>query len=394
MRIFAFIFCTFIFFRTGNFIPLPFVLAGEASDFFQQLSVTGVINSQALKRSSIFLLGIIPYITAGIIFQLIKFSFAENAFFDKIYKKNSHSFYILLLSLIISVFQSLFFANSIFGELQLNFNFIVLTLSLVCGTFITIWFSKLITSFGFGNGASIIIVFSIIEFFYLNSFSILKNESYSSSLLFDLILQVFFIFALLFFISFVEPSYRPLRLVYPSNIKKHANNPGYFNNNNDSLPVKVNNSGVLPLIFALSLSSVMNIFFIPYVFNLFAIDLSIFVHILSIILIAFFVTLYTPHVFNVDDISNNLKKSMILCENRRPGQSTKKYISDVLSKMNILAVVYLSFIVSMPLLFELVFNQSLNLNGISCVIIVVVVLDILKRSQHKKYSHNFRSLLH
>ena len=390
MRFIIFGFLIFVFYRIGNFIPLPFVLVdGSISELFLNVTKTGVINQQALQRMSLFSLGIVPYITAGIIIQLIKFLFSDTAYGNNLKNKKNISFQTLIFTFIISLLQSFVFSRHILIENDSIFNVFVVVSCLVCGSFITVWFSKLITGLGYGNGASIIIMFSIIEHFFLSGQSLFLNTANGSMTILSFLGCVLYFLFFVFLIAKVELAFRPLNLIYPSKTSKY----GYGKvKKSDILPLKINNSGVLPLIFSMSFSALLSIFLAPYVFSNYGIDISIILSFVTLFFVAFFIFFYTPFVLNTEEISHNLKKSSILLENRRPGDITKKYIDSVVYKLNYISVVYLGIMVVIPDILK--FNGfPVIISGVSCVILVVVIVDIIKRVQYMKYSHKFKSLV-
>lgn len=393
MRLLGLAFLIFVFYRVGNFIPLPFILVDGTfanMDFFSQVTKTGIINQQALRRMSLFSLGIVPYITSGIVIQLVKFIFSDTSYGQQLKDKKHLSSQTLLFTLIISIFQSFMFSRYALASQFTVLNALIVILCLVSGSFITVWFSKVVTSFGYGNGASIIIVLSIIEYVYLNSTSIFTGLSNGTTLPLAFIGHLFYVIAIVFVVGYVESSYRPLKLIYPS----QKNRYGFEERKKtDILPLKINNSGVLPLIFAMSFSSLLSIFLAPLIFEKFAINITPLITLVTLFFVIFFVFFYTPLVLNTDEITKNLKKSSVLLENRRPGESTKKYIDAIVEKLNYIAVVYLSLMIIVPDLLKS-FGMSVIISGVSCVILVSVVMDVIRRIQYLRYSDKFKSLVY
>lgn len=393
MRVLALAFLVFIFYRVGNFIPLPFVFVDSALsqvDIFQNVAKTGIINQQALQRMSLFSLGIVPYITAGIIVQLARYVFSDTAHAEKFKDKKSLSAQTLKFTFVLSLVQSFMFARYALADNFLSMQGFVVVLCLMAGSFITVWFAKIITSFGYGNGASILIVFSIVEYFYLNSADIISGLSDGLTMPVDFIGHVVYALLTILIITFVESAYRPLRLIYPSQRNKY----GFEQKKKvDILPLKINNSGVLPLIFATSFSSLLSMFLVPLIFKYTGFDFNFFVTFIMLGLVVFFVLFYTPLVLNTEEISKNLKKSCILLENRRPGDVTKLYIDSVVLKLNYLAIIYLAVMIIVPDMLKH-FGVHVVISGVSCVILVSVIMDIMRRVQYSRYSQKFNTLLH
>lgn len=390
MRLLGLALIIFVFYRVGNFIPLPFVLTdGTVSDLFSQVTKTGIVNQQALQRMSLFSLGIVPYITAGIVIQLIKYIFADTSYGASLKDRKTLSSQTLLFTFIISIFQSIMFSNYALAENYTIQNALFVTLCLVAGSFITVWFSKIITTFGYGNGASILIMFSIIEYLFISSSDIFSGLSTGVVSPLDFGGHLIYFIASILIVTFVESAYRPLKLIYPSQKQQFGYNKG---KKTDILPLKINNSGVLPLIFAMSFSAVLSLFVAPYIFDQFNIDISLLLTFVTLAFVIFFVIFYTPLVLNTEEISKNLKKSSILCENRRPGDVTKKYIDSVVEKLNYIAIIYLGTMVVVPDMLRTV-GTNVIISGVSCVILVVVIMDIIRRAQYLRYSQKFQTLV-
>jgi len=384
MRFFLLVTFIFIMYRLGNFITVPFMINdGSVSDFLSTITKTGVLNQQALQRLSLFSLGIIPYITAGIVIQLLKFILSDTQYANNLNHKKFLSNQTLLLTLLISFVQSFMFA-AYSSTSDISFlSLFCIVMFLVAGSFVMVWFAKVITSFGFGNGASILIMLSIIEHLFLSTSDIFYSFSIGELSFFSFFSHVLFIITLLFVISYVELSHRPLKLFYPSTKFRDGFNKS---KKSDTLPLKVNNSGVLPLIFAMSFTALLSSTVAPFVYDSYGYDISLFLSIITIFFICFFVSFYTPFVMNTTELVNNLKKSNIIVENVRPGIATKKFIDAIIVKLNYIAVLYLSLMVLIPDILR--YNGfDVVVSGVSAVILVVVIVDILRRIQYMNYSN-------
>lgn len=390
MRLLGLALIIFVFYRVGNFIPLPFVLTdGTVSDLFGQVTKTGIVNQQALQRMSLFSLGIVPYITAGIVIQLVKYIFADTSYGASLKDRRVLSNQTLLFTFIISIFQSIMFSQYALAENYTLYNVFFVTLCLVAGSFITVWFSKIITTFGYGNGASILIMFSIVEYLFISTTDIFSGLSTGTVNALDFSGHLIYFILSVLIVTFIESAYRPLKLIYPSQKQQYGYNKG---KKTDILPLKINNSGVLPLIFAMSFSAVLSLFVVPYIFDQFNIDISLILTLVTLAFVIFFVIFYTPLVLNTEEITKNLKKSSILCENRRPGEVTKNYIDSVVKKLNYIAILYLGTMVVVPDLLRTV-GTNVVISGVSCVILVVVIMDIIRRAQYLRYSQKFQALV-
>jgi preprotein translocase subunit SecY len=390
MRLLSFAFLIFILYRLGNFIAVPFIISdGSISDFLSTVTKTGVLNQQALKRMSLFSLGIVPYITSGILIQLFKFLFSETSYGVNLKNKNYLSKQTLMFTLIISILQSFMFARFSAGVDAHLFELFTMTVVLVAGCFVMVWFAKIITTFGFGNGASILIMMSIIEQLYTSVVDIFSSVAVGQISPIEFSGHIFYILGFLGLICTIELSSRALKLSYPSTKFRDGYHKG---KKSDILPLKINNSGVLPLIFAMSFSALLSTSLVPYIFNQFGYDISILLTFVTLGFIVFFIVFYTPFIINTEDIANNLKKSNIILENRRPGIVTKEYIDSVIHKLNYIAVIYLGSMVIIP---DILRYQGVDVlvSGVSAVILVVVVIDVVKRVQYMNYSNKFKMIV-
>jgi preprotein translocase subunit SecY len=390
MRLLLSVFFLFILYRLGNFIAIPFAFDnnGMLSTLLLTVTKTGVLNQQALKRMSLFSLGIVPYITSGILIQLLKFLFAETAYGSNLKNKNYLSRQTLVYAFFISVFQSVVFIKVSLDSF-IFFEFFVMVTILVAGSFSMIWFAKIITSFGFGNGTSILIMLSIIEQLSTSFTDVVYSMSFGQISFFEFSGHFLYILIFFGFISLVELSFRGLKLSYPSTKFRDGYHKG---KKIDILPLKINNSGVLPLIFSMSFVALLSTSLVPYIYISFGYDISILLTFVTLGFIIFFIIFYTPFVINTEDISNNLKKSNIILENRRPGTITKSYLDKVINSLNYIAVLYLSSMVIIPDIL-LYYGFNVLVSGVSAVILVVVVIDIIKRIQYMNYSNKSQMMV-
>ncbi len=390
MRLLFFAFSVFLMYRLGNFITLPFMISdGTVSDFLSTVTKTGVLNQQALQRMSLFSLGIVPYITAGIVIQLLKFIVSDTRYGTNLKNRSYLSKQTLIFTLFISIFQSFMFTKFSASPDTSSFEIFTMVTALIAGCFIMVWFAKVITTFGFGNGSSILIMMSIIEHLYLSVVDIFSSVAVGQISPVEFLGHLIYVLGFLAVICMIELSFRSLKLSYPSTKFRDGYHKG---KKTDVLPLKINNSGVLPLIFAMSFSTLLSTSLVPYLFNEFGYDISILLTFVTLGFIVFFIIFYTPFIMNTEEMANNLKKSNIILENRRPGLVTKEYIDSVIYKLNYIAVIYLGSMVVIP---DILRYQGINVlvSAVSMVILVVVVIDIVRRIQYMNYSNKFKMIV-
>ncbi len=402
-------------FRLGSFIPVPGVDVVELEKIYQRNegSIIGILNmlsGGSLARMSIFALAIMPYITASIVVQLLSSLYAPLIELKKDgvagrTKLNQISRYLTLLFASVQAYGLIFglesFSNSyavsiITIDLKI-FRFIAL-ITLVIGTFILMWIGEQISSKGIGNGTSLVIFVGIIVGLpkaLVNLFELSRNGTIAP---YVLILVSFGVIFLISFIIFLERSQRRILVIYP---KRQVGNKLYGGDSN-YLPLKINTSGVIPPIFANSVllfpatiaafnpnsSSKLLWFFSTYLSH------GKFLFIIAyIILIMFFCFFYSSIVFNIEEVSQNLKKQNAYIPGIRPGKNTAEYLSVIINRLAFLGGVYLSFVCIVPEILMSNYSFSFALGGTSFLIVVNVVIDSFVQIQTSLFSSRYENLV-
>ncbi len=417
-RLIFFLFSIFIL-RIGNFISIPSINIYYINLFLNKYNNSTFLNflklfsSGSLLYSSIFMLGIMPYISSSIVIQLLTVIFPyfinlKKEGIEGKFKLNKYTKYLtLLLSILQSIFLSLILYNKsiIYNNfLNTRFMFVVISvLSLITGTMFLMWFGEKITEKGLGNGISIIIFINIISSlpnFILNIFKINKlNYLYFLKLIFLL----FVLFLFVFFIVLVEISQRKILIQYA--MKGYQKNKYSFLNSEDTyLPLKINLAGVIPSIFTSSIMILPSFFFIwlnNYLsFNniFFFIKLFYPKHFLYLLLylflIVFFCFFYTLLIFNPLEISENLKKTGAYIPNIRPGLYTNNFIKNIVLNLTLFNSVYMCIVCIIPdFIYEFINLPFYLIGGTSLLIIVVVVIDLITQIQSLLISNKYLSIL-
>ena len=402
-RILFTLFILFIY-RLGTFIPIPGINSEVISEFFTKegSNIFGMINlfsGGALERMSIFALNIMPYITASIIMQLMTSMYKGLAALKKEgeYGRAKINQYTRYLTIILSIFQSLgvYYAlsnieNNVFIS---NSNIFMWTtcISLVGGTVMLMWFGERITSSGIGNGISLIIFVGIISSMP-GTFSQIMNLSRSGVYSWIFVL-VFFIFFILFItlISFVEKTQRKIKIQYPNSAMMKASGM----NDNSFLPLKINISGVIPPIFASS------ILMFPVAISQFTGDDTIssllrrgswLYLVLFSGLVFFFSFFYSSIIFNTNDVAGNLKKSNCFILGVRPGNSTAKFLDQIISRLTLIGAIYLIFICIIPEIMIAKYSLPLYFGGTGILIVVNVILDLINQVQSHMFSDKYKNV--
>ena len=407
----TFLLLALVVYRLGAHIPVPGINPGELQKLFQSqsggiLNLFNMFSGGALSRFTVFALGIMPYISASIIMQLMTYVVPTLESLKKEGESGRRKItqYTRYGTLLLAIFQSLGIALALEGSPGLvmvpGFGFrMTAVVSLVAGTMFLMWLGEQITERGLGNGISILI-FAGIAAGLPNAigglFELVRTGSMSIfASLFIIALVVFVTFA----VVFVERGQRKILVNYA---KRQVGNKVY-GGQSSHLPLKLNMSGVIPPIFASSI-----ILLPATVVGWFATgegmrwlkDLSsalspgqpIYV-LLYAAMIVFFCFFYTALVFNSRETADNLKKSGAFIPGIRPGDQTAKYIDRILGRLTLAGAIYITAVCLLPEFLVLKYNVPFYFGGTSLLIIVVVTMDFWAQVQSYVMSQQYESLL-
>lgn len=414
LRRFLFLLIILIFYKIGNFIPVPGIniFSFKKNIIFNGnfISIFNVFSGIIISNFSIFSLGIMPYISSSIFVQLLTLISTR----VKLLKKEGEAGYYKIIKLtkyitiIFSFIQSFFVLLSLILKKNIILHpgflfYVTLIISFVTGTSILMWISEQISEYGLGNGISIIIFCSIItslhHIFNIFFFSISLNiKNFFFIFLFFLILLL-----LILIIVFIEKGQRKIYLNY---INRQISNKIFYSKY-IHLPLKLNISGVIPVIFSstiITFPSILISWFLPIksinfliVFlknlNFLLLPGKKMYVILHIFLIMLFCFLYSPIIFNSYEISENLKKNGTFIIGYRPGYHTSKYINNILMYLTFWGSLYISIIYLLPQILILFFNYSFYFSGTSLLIIVLVVIEFIEQIQCYIMDNKNNSLL-
>ncbi len=406
-------FLSLIVIRTGYLLTIPgipFFYENMSNNFINFIKIFSKGN---ILYSSLFTLGIMPYISASIIIQLLTiifpcfFSLKKEGLEGK-YKINIFTRYLtLLISILQSTFLSfLFLKRNIIGNFFIQNNkyiFISISItSLVTSTMFLVWLGENITEYGLGNGVSFIIFINIISGLPNYLLNIYNNFYLNDFYYINFLLMLFFLFIFIFFIILVEMAQRRILIQY--SIKNFRNNKYSFLNNRDTyLPLKINLAGVLPSIFASSIMIFPSIFFIwlnnklkfsnlYFLVKLFYPKQFLYLF-LYLLLIVFFCFFYILLIFNPSEIADNLKKSGTYIPNVRPGVFTANYIKKIVLYLTLFNSIYMCLINLIPNIISEITKFNFSISGFSLLIIVVVVIELISQIQSLLISNKYLSIL-
>jgi preprotein translocase subunit SecY len=397
-------------YRIGVHIPTPGVDGAALQTFWDQTSGTlfdylNLFSGGALERFSIFALGIMPYISASIILQLLTVVIPH---LERLQKEgdagrrkiNMYTRYGTIPLCLIQSFGIATWLESSPGELQLvlnpGFYFKVMTvLTLTAGTVFIMWLGEQITERGIGNGISIIIYAGIVAGFVPGLATTIEQVGAGDIGALVAILLVAFMVLVCGGIIFCERGQRRI----PVHYAKRMVGRKMYQGQNTYLPLRMNTAGVIPPIFASSLlmfpATISTLFTWKFLQGL-SDSLGpggLLYNVITVILIIFFCYFYTAIMFNPDDVADNMKKSGGYVPGIRPGQNTALYIDRVLSRLTLIGGIYVSIVCIIPFLLINQLNVSFYFGGTSILIVVGVALDTVAQIESHLLTRNYDGLV-
>ena len=398
-------------YRIGCFIPTPGVDAEALMSFFarQQRTIFGMFDmfsGGALERLSVFALGIMPYISASIIIELLKVVIPA---IDRLYKEGESGMkkikqYTRYGTLVIAAIQGLGISFALEGMggaegtvvLHPGWSFRLITiLTLTAGTAFIMWLGEQITERGIGNGISLIIFAGIVARMpsaLINTVQLIKTGELPFILVVFLAVVMVAVVAV---IIFMERAQRRIPVQYARRVVGRK----MYGGQSTHLPLKVNVSGVIPPIFASSLlmfPATMGSFIknekLKYIFDLVA--PGYFLHeALYVVLIVFFCFFYTAVTFNPVDVADNLKKWGGYIPGLRPGKPTADYIDKVLTRITLGGAIYVSAVCVLPSILVSRFNVPFYFGGTALLIVVGVAMDTMSQIESHMLTRHYEGFM-
>jgi len=407
----VFLLLALVVYRVGAHIPVPGIDPNQLQQLFkgQQggiLSLFNMFSGGALSRFTVFALGIMPYISASIIMQLLGYVVPM---FEQLKKEGESgrrkiTQYTRYGTLGLALFQSMGIALALESSAGLvmspGMGFrITAMVTLTSGTMFLMWLGEQITERGLGNGISILI-FGGIAAGLPNAIGGLLElvRTGAMSILVALIIVVL-VALVTYFVVFVERGQRKILVNYA---RRQVGNKVY-GGQSSHLPLKLNMAGVIPPIFASSIillpatvanwfSSGESMHWLKDIASTLSPGQPVYV-MLYASAIVFFCFFYTALVFNSRETADNLKKSGAFIPGIRPGDHTAKYIDKILLRLTLAGAVYITFVCLLPEFLILKYNVPFYFGGTSLLIIVVVTMDFMAQVQNYLMSQQYDSLL-
>jgi len=384
-------------YRFAIHIPAPGVNSEAFLEFFRQqaggtlFGFLDIFSGGALRRFSVCALGVMPYISASIIMQLLTVVFPS---IKEYYKEGPEgrrkiAYYTRYLTVLICLIQGFGIAVGlermttpsgvpIVAEPGLLFR-VVTAITLTAGTLFLVWLGEQMTEHGIGNGISMIIFAGIVAGIFPAMGRTLKYIQTGEFSLFTLLLILLLLFGILAFTCFMELAQRRI----PVHYARRQVGRQVIGGQTSYLPLKVNTSGVIPPIFASSVlmfpATIAS--FVPLAFlqevNRFLSPSSWFYNLIFAGLIIFFSYFYTAVIFNPKEVADNLKKWGGFIPGIRPGRQTEEFLERVLTRITAVGALYLAFICVLPNFLVFNLNIPFYFGGTSLLIVVGVALDLI-----------------
>jgi preprotein translocase subunit SecY len=406
-----FLLLALVVYRVGTHIPVPGIDPDQLRQLFnsQQGGILGLFNmfsGGALSRFSVFALGIMPYISASIIMQMLTYVMPSLEALRKEGESGRRKItqYTRYGTLGLAIFQAIGISVAIESQQGLvldpglMFRF-VCVVSLVTGTMFLMWLGEQITERGLGNGISILIFAGIVAGLPTaigGLFELVRTGGISPLAAIFIIALVILVTA---FVVFVERGQRKITVNYA---KRQVGNKIY-GGQSSFLPLKLNMSGVIPPIFASSLilfPATLASWFTTGDATRWIRDLAAALSpgqplymVLYAGLIIFFCFFYTALVFNSKETADNLKKSGAFVPGIRPGEQTGRYIDRILMRLTLAGAIYITFVCLVPEFLNLRYSVPFYFGGTSLLIVVVVTMDFMAQVQAYLMTHQYESLL-
>ncbi len=410
----TFLFLALLVFRLGAHVPVPGINPEKLAQLFEQnkdtiLSLFNMFSGGALERMSILALGIMLYISASIIMQLMTTVSPQLEAIKKGGESGRRKInqYTRYGTVVLGLVQAIGMCAGLQSQgitLSVGVSFYIpAVVSLVAGTVFLMWLGEQITERGVGNGISMLIFAGIVA--GIPSAIGMSLEAARQGEMSIIGLLVLFLLAMVVVgaVVFMERGQRRITVNYAQKQQGRR----LYAAQQSHLPLKINMAGVIPAIFASSLllfPASLGQWFAqspnPNTAQRLLQDVVLTLSpgqplylLLFALLIIFFCYFYTALMFNPKEVADNLKRSGAYIPGIRPGDQTAKYIDSVLTRLTLVGAIYITIVCLLPMLLQVAFNVPFYLGGTSLLIVVVVVMDFMAQVQSHLMSHQYESLM-
>ena len=380
-------------FRIGSNIPVPGIDRSVLSQVFTGetglFDLFDLFSGGSFSNFTIFALSITPYITASIIIQLLTIAFP---YFERLAKEGQEGRK--------KMAQITRYLTIVLALVQTWFSFVVIILVLTAGTAFLMWLGEKINENGIGNGISLIIFGGIVARIPSGLRSLWTQ--YSDGSLSIVTLLLFAVFAIIVILGVIEVQQGTRKI--PVQYAKRVVGRKMYGGQSTHIPLKVNQAGVIPVIFALSILQfplTITYFFPNTAFTDFvtkwlspAGNPGVWVYaVLNVLLIIFFNYFYTAVTFNPVEVAQNMKANGGFIPGIRPGKATVEYLSRVMSRISFVGAIFLAVIATLPTLVGQFTGLNISFGGTSLLIAVGVALDTMKQLENQMVMRNYQGFL-
>ena len=396
-------------YRLGNAVPVPYVNIDALNSYFSQMqnTVLGLLNVMsggAFSNATIFALSIQPYINASIIIQLLCIAIPA---LERMSKEEGEEgkkkiasitrYTTVAIGLIqgFAYYYMIMKSQFLTADGQGVWAAIVIILTFTSGSALIMWLGEQITEFGVGNGISIILFASIISRFPTDLINMISGVIAKPNTWWITLLMLLGALAMIVLIVFINDSERRIPVQYAKRVVGRK----MYGGQSTHLPMKVNMSGVLPIIFAQSIASLPATIaaFTGHSDSVWASTTNVVYAIIYFLLIIFFAYFYSTIQFNPIEVANNLKKNGGYIPGFRPGKPTSEFIKRVLNKITLFGAIYLGIIAVVPILVacfsETAANSGVSLGGTSIIIVVGVAIETVRALEAQLLMRNYKGFL-
>ncbi len=410
----GFLLLALVVFRLGAHIPVPGINPERLAQMFEQnkdtiLSLFNMFSGGALERMSILALGIMPYISASIIVQLMATVVPSLEALKKEGEAGRRKInqYTRYGTVILGLVQATGMCVGLVGQgITLNTGlafYVPAVTSLVAGTVFLMWLGEQITERGVGNGISMIIFAGIVAGIPGAIGMSLESARQGQISMLSLLVLGLLAVAVVAAVVFMERGQRRITVNYAQRQQGRR----LYAAQQSHLPLKINMAGVIPAIFASSLllfpaslgqwfGQAVNPNWFQRILQDIALTLSpgqpLYL-LLFALLIIFFCYFYTALMFSPKDVAENLKKSGAYIPGIRPGEQTARYVDSVLGRLTFIGAIYITIVCLLPMILQVAFQVPFHLGGTSLLIVVVVVMDFMAQVQSHLMSHQYEALM-
>ena len=394
-------------FRIGTTIPVPDVNTSIISNLVSGNSLLALYNmftGGAFSNFTLFALGMGPYITASIIIQLLTVGFDSLKELQKSGEegRKKMNMYTKYTALVLAIIQAVGITLGVIKSALTSdsiFSIATVIMTLVSASMILMWMGDRITEKGLGNGSSIIIFVGIISRIPSDLISVVKSVQSGTLVLWLAIVLAVIMLVTIALVTFINEAVRKIPVQYAKKVVGRK----LYGGQNSHIPMKVNQSGVMPIIFASSLLA------FPQTIALFmgknaqnfvstylstSGDIGFWIYrSLEVLLIVFFSYFYTTISFNVDDIAENMKNNGGFIPGIRPGRPTIDYLSRILSRITLAGALFLAVIAMIPAFTVHFMSVNMSLAGTSILIVVGVALELKRQLESHLVMRSYQGFL-